>query len=69
MTNPIIKIVNVSTGEETEREMNAQELEQWNKDIAEANLAKAVATQKAADKAALLTKLGITESEAALLLS
>ena len=69
MTNPIIKIVNVSTGEEIEREMNAEELKQWNKDIAEAEAAKAEAAQKATDKAALLTKLGISESEAKLLLS
>lgn len=69
MTNPIIKIVNVSTGEEIEREMNAEELKQWNKDIAEAEAAKAEAAQKAADKAALLAKLGITDDEAKLLLS
>ena len=69
MTNPIIKIHNATTGEIIEREMNAEELKQWNKDIAEAEAAKAEEAQKAADKAALLAKLGITEDEAKLLLS
>ena len=68
MTNPMIKIVNVETGEEIEREMNAQELAQFNKDAkekAEHDAAKEV-TDNA--KAALLAKLGITAEEAALLL-
>jgi predicted metal-dependent HD superfamily phosphohydrolase len=69
MTKPMIKLVNAETGEEIVREMNATELAQWDKDLAEAQAAKAEAAQKAADKAALLEKLGISESEAALLLS
>jgi hypothetical protein len=69
MTKPMIKLVNAETGEEIVREMNAEELKQWDKDIAEAEAAKAEATQKAAEKAALLTKLGITNDEAKLLLS
>ena len=69
MTNPIIKLVNAETGEETQREMNAAELVQWEKDTAEqAATAQAEAT-KAAEKAALLAKLGITAEEATLLLS
>jgi hypothetical protein len=69
MTNPMIKLVNAETGEEVVREMNTEELKQWNIDIAEAEAAKAEAAQKAANKAALLTKLGITDDEAKLLLS
>ena len=69
MTKPMIKLVNAETGEEVVREMNAEELLQWDKDIAEAQSAKAEAAAKAADKAALLTKLGITQDEASLLLS
>ena len=69
MTNPMIKLVNAETGEEVVREMNAAELKQWDKDIAEAEAAKASAAQKALDKAALLAKLGITDDEAKLLLS
>lgn len=69
MTKPIIKIVDTTTGEEIEREMNAQELTQWEADQA-AQIARVQALDaKAADRAALLEKLGITESEAALLLS
>jgi hypothetical protein len=69
MTNPIIKLVNATTGEEIEREMNAKELAEWNAVIAEKEALAAAEAQKAADKAALLSKLGITEDEAKLLLS
>jgi hypothetical protein len=64
-----IKVHNVETGEEIQRDMNAEELAQWQANQeAEAARAEAEAT-KAADKAALLAKLGISESEAKLLLS
>jgi hypothetical protein len=64
----MITIHNVTTGEIIQREMNAEELAQREIDKAEA-LAKAEAqAQKATDKAALLSKLGITEDEARLLL-
>lgn len=64
-----IKIVNVSTGEEIEREMNAEELAQWEADKAAAEAASAEAAAKEATRQALLAKLGITEDEAKLLLS
>jgi hypothetical protein len=64
-----IKFVNLETGEEIERDMNAEELAQWESDNAKAIQQQAADSQKAADKAALLARLGITESEAALLLS
>jgi hypothetical protein len=68
MTKPTIKIVNTQTGEEIEREMNAEELAQFKAEEA-AELARQNAQiQKAADKAALLAKLGITADEAKLLL-
>lgn len=69
MTKPMIKLVNAETGEEVEREMNAEELKQWDKDLAEAEAQKAEAKQKAFEKVALLAKLGITNDEAKLLLS
>jgi hypothetical protein len=68
MTKPMIKLVNAETGKEIVREMNAEELKQWDKDIAEAQAQKAEAAQKAVAKAALLTKLGISAEEAASLL-
>jgi hypothetical protein len=69
MTNPTIKIHNVETGEIIEREFTASELAQWEADQAKKQLQAEAETQKAADKAAILEKLGITASEAALLLS
>jgi hypothetical protein len=64
-----IKIHSVETGEVIEREMNADELAQLAKDKAEGAAALAEAEEKAAEKAALLAKLGITDDEAKLLLS
>jgi hypothetical protein len=64
-----IKFVNVETGEEIERAMNAEELAQWEADKADQALRETAEAAKAADRAALLEKLGITESEASLLLS
>jgi hypothetical protein len=69
MTTPQIKIVNAETGEETLRDMNAAELAQLAKDVAEREAIEAAEAKAAADKAALLAKLGITAEEAKLLLS
>ena len=66
---PIIKIHNIETDEIIEREMNAEELAQWEADKAADEAKAQVAAQAAAAKAALLEKLGITEEEAKLLLS
>jgi hypothetical protein len=68
MTNPMITIHNVETNEIIEREMNAEELAQRETDKAQAQARQEAEAQKAADKAALLSKLGITEDEARLLL-
>ena len=69
MTTPQIKIVDAETGEETLRDMNAAELAQLAKDVAERETIEAAEAKAAADKAALLAKLGITADEAKLLLS
>jgi hypothetical protein len=61
----MIQIHNVATGEVIEREMTVEELAQSKADKSNAGTK---ATKEAADKAALLTKLGITEDEARLLL-
>ena len=68
MTKPLVKIVNLETGEEVEREMNAEELAQWEADQEADVIRKAKAQAQAAAKAALLERLGITEEEAKLLL-
>ena len=61
-----ITIHNVTTGEIKTQEMTAQQIAQRETDDATKNAAEA---QKAADKAALLEKLGITDDQAKLLLS
>jgi hypothetical protein len=67
-TTPQVKIVNVETGEESIRDANAEELAQMEIDAATAAAIEADKNQKAADFAALLAQLGITEEQAKLLL-
>jgi len=69
MSRPIIKIVNVSTGEEIERELNDTEFAQYKADQEAQITRQAEAEAKAAQKAALLERLGISEDEARLLLA
>lgn len=69
MTKPIVVEHNVETGEIIEREMTDAELKQSEADAKAAQDYYAMVEQKAAEKAALLTKLGITADEAKLLLS
>jgi hypothetical protein len=63
------KIVNAETGEETWRDYTEAEIAQVEAAKAEAETLRLAHEAKATQKAALLVKLGITESEAALLLS
>ena len=63
-----IKIHNVETGEEIEREMNEAEFAQYEADQTAKAERQANAQAQAAAKAALLERLGITEEEAKLLL-
>jgi hypothetical protein len=63
-----IKYVNVETGEEIEREMNAEELAQFETDKAAAQAEKAAQAATAAARQAILDRLGLTAEEAALLL-
>ena len=70
MSKMITKIteINAATGEFIEREATSEELAQM---VVDKEMAKDVATQaalKAADKAAVLAKLGLTAEEAAALL-
>lgn len=69
MTKPMIKIHNVETGEVIEREMTAEEIAELAASRAKVEADLALDETKAAHKAALLEKLGITEDEAKLLLS
>lgn len=65
---PKILIHNIETNEVIEREMNADELAQYEADKAASEAMKAEAAAKEAARAALLDKLGITADEAKLLL-
>jgi hypothetical protein len=66
---PTIKIHNVEIDEVIEREMNAEELAQWEAEKAMATAEAEAKAQAEAKRRALLDKLGITEEEAKLLLS
>jgi TusA-related sulfurtransferase len=59
---------NIETGEVLEVELDADELAQQAKDIAENKILKAEIKAEESAKAALLERLGITSDEAALLL-
>lgn len=65
---PLIKIHNAETGEVIEREMNAEELAQWELDKAAADAKQEAKAQADNARAELLSRLGITEEEAQLLL-
>lgn len=68
MSNLIIKIHNQETGEIVEREMNAEELAQLEIDQAAEAARQEAEAAKAAEKQAVLDRLGLTAEEAALLL-
>jgi hypothetical protein len=69
MDKPTITIHNTETNEIVEREMNAEELAQHQKDENEIAVRAQITQAKAAQKAALLDRLGLTADEAKLLLS
>ncbi len=69
MNETTIKIHNLETGEIIERQMNAEELAQREEEKVKSANKLAIEEKIAADKAALLAKLGITADEAKLLLS
>ena len=69
MSELMVRIHNAETGEIIDREMTAAELAEANARIAEAQAEETLLLEKAAEKAALLAKLGISEDEAKLLLS
>lgn len=69
MTRPTIRIHNAETDEVIDREMTVAEFEQYQADQLANQARLAEVKQKAAHKAELLSRLGITEDEAQLLLS
>ena len=67
-SRPMVRIHDLSTDEVIDREMNDAEFSQYEEDQAAQAVAQAAAVQKAADRATLLSQLGITEEQAKLLL-
>jgi len=67
-SRPTVRIHNIETDEVIDREMNDAEFAQYEADQAAAAERIAAEAAKAAEKAALLTRLGITADEAKLLL-
>ena len=66
MTNPIIKLVNASTGAEVEREMNATELKAYNLTLKDSELAKEQEAQREETRSeaeAKLLALGLTTED------
>ena len=68
MAKPMIRIHNTETDEIIDREMNDAEFAQYEAEQAAQATAQAEAATKAAQRQALLTRLGITEEEARILL-
>ena len=65
---PMIRIHDLSTDEVIDREMNDEEFAVWQADQEAAAAAAAEAEAKAAQRQALLDRLGITQEETQLLL-
>ena len=67
MKKPIIKIIDIDTNSEIDREMNDAEFEQYKLDqanvLAEKTRAEAESKAKAIAKAAILDRLGLTADE------
>ena len=68
-TLPMVRIHNVETDEIIDREMTEAEFAQFQTNQTEQAIVETEATEKAAQKTELLTRLGITNDEAKLLLS
>jgi len=68
MSRPMIRIHNVETDEIIDREMTVAEFKIAETEQTAQETEKAEAATKAATRAALLTRLGITEEEARILL-
>ncbi len=67
-SRPMVRIHDTETDEVIDREMNDEEFSQWQTEQTAKAAADAAEAQKAADRAALLAQIGITEEQAKLLL-
>ena len=62
-SKPQVKIVNATTGEEIVRDANAEEIAQMELDAANAAARKTEAETKAAQRQAILDRIGLTADE------
>jgi hypothetical protein len=69
MQKPMVRFHNTETNEVIDREMTDAEFEEYESNQIKAQTLQAEAEAKAAEKVALLNRLGITAEEAKLLLS
>jgi hypothetical protein len=69
MTKPIIRIHDIETDQIIEREMNEQEFAEHERKLVALVEQESAAATKAAEKAAVLKKLGLTADEVTALLS
>ena len=67
-SRPMVRIHDLETNEVIDREMNDAEFAQYEADQMAKEAETIAAAQRAAEKSALLARLGITEEEAKLLL-
>lgn len=67
-SKPEVKIVNCETGEEIVRDATTEEIAQMELDAANAAAKKAEAEAKAAEKQAILDRIGLTADEFKLIL-
>jgi len=67
-SKPQVKIVNCETGEEIVRDATAEEIAQMELDAANAVARKAEAEAKAAEKQAILDRIGLTVDELKMIL-
>jgi hypothetical protein len=65
---PQIKIVNVETGEEIVRDATAEEIAQMQSDVTEVLATKAKVETMAAEKQAILDRIGLTADELKMIL-
>ena len=67
-TKPMVRVHDITTGEVIDREMNDTEFAEYEINKANAIAEKAEAEAKAAERQAILDRLGLTADEAKLLL-
>jgi hypothetical protein len=69
MSRPMTRVHDLSTGEVIDREMNEEEYAAWQAELTKSKAEEEAEIQKAEQRQAVLTKLGLTVDELAAILS